>query len=283
MAASPTMSGSSSTGSIRRCSRPRHEAVRQLEGVHGILVPGGFGERGTRGQDRGGALCPRARGAVFRHLLWHADGGDRGGARSRQPARRRLDRVRAVRAPGRRADDRMDARQHDRAAQFERAISAARCGSAPTTRCSTPGSRVAEIYGADQISERHRHRYEVNIAYKDTLEAAGLRFSGMSPDGILPEIVELPDHPWFIGVQFHPELKSTPVRAAPAVHLVRPRRARPVAAGVRRGRDMKRSMSLRAQRSNLAPRPPASPRSLRRLRLLAMTTDRLLAAQVWSA
>ena len=64
------------------------------------------------------------------------------------------------------------------------------------------------------ISERHRHRYEVNIAYRDRLEA-GLRFSGLSPDGLLPEIVEFPDHPWFIGVQFHPELKSRPFEPHP--------------------------------------------------------------------
>jgi CTP synthase len=60
------------------------------------------------------------------------------------------------------------------------------------------------------IHERHRHRYEVNVRYRDQLEAVGLRFSGMSPDGVLPEIVERPDHPWFIGVQYHPELKSKP-------------------------------------------------------------------------
>jgi CTP synthase len=72
------------------------------------------------------------------------------------------------------------------------------------------GSRVAEIYGANAIRERHRHRYEVNINYKERLEKAGLLFSGMSPDGQLPEIVEIPDHPWFIGVQFHPELRSKP-------------------------------------------------------------------------
>ena len=72
------------------------------------------------------------------------------------------------------------------------------------------GSLVREVYGAPEIQERHRHRYEVNIAYKDRLEAAGLRFSGLSPDGVLPEIVEYPDHPWFIGVQYHPELKSKP-------------------------------------------------------------------------
>lgn len=72
------------------------------------------------------------------------------------------------------------------------------------------GSKVAQIYGADEIQDRHRHRYEVNMAYKDQLEAQGLIFSGLSPDGVLPEIVERQDHPWFIGVQFHPELKSKP-------------------------------------------------------------------------
>ena len=71
-------------------------------------------------------------------------------------------------------------------------------------------SRVASEYGATRISERHRHRYEVNVHYKDALEKGGLVFSGMSPDGTLPEIVERPDHNWFIGVQFHPELKSRP-------------------------------------------------------------------------
>ena len=74
----------------------------------------------------------------------------------------------------------------------------------------TGNSHVAGVYGANVISERHRHRYEVNGAYKEPLEKGGLIFSGMSPDGLLPEIVERPDHPWFIGVQFHPELKSKP-------------------------------------------------------------------------
>ena len=77
------------------------------------------------------------------------------------------------------------------------------------------GTKVHEIYGQDVISERHRHRYEVNVNYKDRLEQVGLRFSGMSPDGILPEIVEIPDHPWFIGVQYHPELKSRPFAPHP--------------------------------------------------------------------
>ncbi|MFL5111400.1 MAG: CTP synthase [Microvirga sp.] len=77
------------------------------------------------------------------------------------------------------------------------------------------GSRVAEVYGATEISERHRHRYEVNLAYRDRLEEEGLVFSGLSPDGLLPEIIEYDDHPWFIGVQFHPELKSRPFEPHP--------------------------------------------------------------------
>ena len=71
-------------------------------------------------------------------------------------------------------------------------------------------SKVRRIYGCDSIKERHRHRYEVNVNYRDRLEKVGLRFSGLSPDGDLPEIVEHADHPWFIGVQFHPELQSRP-------------------------------------------------------------------------
>ncbi|MEO1460551.1 MAG: gamma-glutamyl-gamma-aminobutyrate hydrolase family protein, partial [Pseudomonadota bacterium] len=77
------------------------------------------------------------------------------------------------------------------------------------------GSKVATVYDATVIEERHRHRYEVDIKYREKLEEAGLSFSGMSPDGRLPEIVERPDHPWFIGVQFHPELKSKPLDPHP--------------------------------------------------------------------
>ena len=79
----------------------------------------------------------------------------------------------------------------------------------------TPGSKVSEIYGDVTISERHRHRYEVNIDYRDRIEQTGLAFSGLSPDGVLPEICERSDHPWFIGVQFHPELKSRPFEPHP--------------------------------------------------------------------
>jgi CTP synthase len=79
----------------------------------------------------------------------------------------------------------------------------------------TPGSKVAEAYGAVTISERHRHRYEVNIGYREAIEGAGLKFTGLSPDGVLPEIVEREDHPWFVGVQYHPELKSRPFAPHP--------------------------------------------------------------------
>ena len=79
----------------------------------------------------------------------------------------------------------------------------------------TPGSKVAGIYGSTDIFERHRHRYEVNIGYREQMEAAGLKLTGCSPDGVLPEIVERTDHPWFVGVQFHPELKSRPFAPHP--------------------------------------------------------------------
>ncbi|WP_295812597.1 CTP synthase [uncultured Nitratireductor sp.] len=77
------------------------------------------------------------------------------------------------------------------------------------------GSKIAEIYGSEDISERHRHRYEVNIGYRQKLEDCGLVFAGLSPDGVLPETIEYPDHPWFIGVQYHPELKSKPFEPHP--------------------------------------------------------------------
>ena len=77
------------------------------------------------------------------------------------------------------------------------------------------GSKVRKIYNSKKINERHRHRYEVNMLFKDELERVGLKFVGMSPDGLLPEIIELKNHPWFIGVQYHPELKSRPFNPHP--------------------------------------------------------------------
>ena len=79
----------------------------------------------------------------------------------------------------------------------------------------TPGSRVAEIYGAEEVFERHRHRYEIDMSWADKLAQHGIKFSGTSPDGSLPEILEIADHPWFVGVQYHPELKSRPFEPHP--------------------------------------------------------------------
>jgi CTP synthase len=77
------------------------------------------------------------------------------------------------------------------------------------------GSRVAQVYGADEVSERHRHRYEVNNSYRDLLAEYGMRCTGLSPDGSLVEMIELPEHPWYVGCQFHPELRSRPTRPHP--------------------------------------------------------------------
>jgi CTP synthase len=88
-----------------------------------------------------------------------------------------------------------------------------RLGSYPTQI--EKGSLVHKIYKSQNIKERHRHRYEVNINFKKELEKSGLRFTGMSPDGLLTEIIELKNHPWFVGVQFHPELKSRPFNPHP--------------------------------------------------------------------
>ena len=186
-----------------------------LEQVNGILVPGGFGQRGAEGKIRAAQVRARARGAVFRHLLRHADGLHRGGAEPVRHRGRQLHRVRPDQGSDRRPDDRMAAGQ--RAAEAPRRRRSRRhhaarrlSGQARRAAAASPRSTAST-----EISERHRHRYEVNTAYKDRLEQHGLRFSGMSPDGILPEIVEYEDHPWFIGVQFHPELKSRPFEPHP--------------------------------------------------------------------
>jgi CTP synthase len=186
-----------------------HEALRQLEGVHGILVPGGFGERGTEGKIEAArfarersvpyfGICFGMQMAVIeaaRHLARLPGAGSTEFGTCEHPVIGLMTEwVRGNEMETRTVNGDLGGTM--RVGAYEAVLN--------------PESRVAEIYGADRISERHRHRYEVNSAYKDTLEAAGLRFSGMSPDGMLPEIVEIPEHPWFIGVQFHPELKSRP-------------------------------------------------------------------------
>ena len=124
----------------------------------------------------------------------------------------------------------------------------------------TPGSKAAAVYGQEVIYERHRHRFEVNNRYRQTLEAAGMLLSGQSPDGRLVEIVELKDHPWFVASQFHPEFKSPPGAAAPAVRRVRgSRRSRSATGasrssprGQRAGRDRGSRPSSRASPVEIA-------------------------------
>ena len=191
-----------------------HEALRQLEGVHGILVPGGFGERGTEGKIEAArfarerhvpyfGICFGMQMAVIeaaRHLArLNGAGSTEFGPCEHPVIGLMTEWTRGNEIETRSADGDLGGTM--RLGAYDAVLD--------------PESRVAHIYGADRISERHRHRYEVNVAYRDTLEAAGLRFSGTSPDGLLPEIVEIPDHPWFIGVQFHPELKSRPFEPHP--------------------------------------------------------------------
>jgi CTP synthase len=192
----------------------KEDTVQHLEGVHGILVPGGFGERGAEGKIEAArfarerlvpyfGICFGMQMAVIeaaRHLASLPDAGSTEFGPCREPVIGLMT-------------------EWVRGNQLERRESGGDLGG--TMRLGAyeavlaPGSQVSKIYGATNISERHRHRYEVNINYKGRLEDKGLRFSGMSPDGELPEIVELPGHPWFIGVQFHPELKSKPFEPHP--------------------------------------------------------------------
>jgi CTP synthase len=187
----------------------QEDAVQQLEGVHGILVPGGFGERGAEGKIEA-ARFARERGVPYFGICFgmqmavieaarHLAGLNGAGTTEFGPC---ADPVVGLMTEWMRGNAVERRNAHGdlggtmRLGAYEALLA--------------PGSRVAEIYNALTISERHRHRYEVNINYKERLERTGLRFSGMSPDGVLPEIVELPHHPWFIGVQYHPELKSKP-------------------------------------------------------------------------
>jgi CTP synthase len=192
----------------------KEDAVQHLEGVHGILVPGGFGERGAEGKIEAArfarerqvpyfGICFGMQMAVIeaaRHLANLPEAGSTEFGPCREPVIGLMT-------------------EWVRGNQLERRQSGGDLGG--TMRLGAyeavlaRGSQVSAIYGAINISERHRHRYEVNINYKGRLEDKGLRFSGMSPDGELPEIVEFPGHPWFIGVQFHPELKSRPFEPHP--------------------------------------------------------------------
>jgi CTP synthase len=190
------------------------DVVQHLTGVHGILVPGGFGERGTEGKVLAArfarernipyfGICFGMQMAVIeaaRNLANLPKAGSTEFGPSEEPVIGLMTEwVHGNTVQRREADGDLGGTM--------------RLGS--YTAILAPESRVSEIYGATQIVERHRHRYEVNINYKPALEKAGLLFSGMSPDGELPEIVEIPSHPWFVGVQFHPELKSKPFEPHP--------------------------------------------------------------------
>ena len=181
----------------------------ELEGVHGIIVPGAFGERGAEGKINAVRFA-RENGAPFfgicygmqmatietaRHLLGLED------ATSSEFDKEGRSVVGLMTEWVRGNVQEKRARDGDLGGTM-------RLGAYPAAL--KEGSRVAEIYGASEISERHRHRYEIDIALADKLKQHGVVFSGASPDGSLPEIMEIPDHPWFIGVQYHPELKSRP-------------------------------------------------------------------------
>jgi CTP synthase len=185
-----------------------------LEGVNGILVPGGFGQRGTEGKIRAArfarerqvpyfGICFGMQMAVIEATRSLA-GVPEAGSTEFGPTSEPVVGLLTEWLRGNELEKRLA--NGDMGGTMRLGAYAARL---------RQGSRVAEIYGSTEISERHRHRYEVNMAYRDRLEEKGLVFSGLSPDGIVPEIVELEDHPWFIGVQFHPELKSRPFEPHP--------------------------------------------------------------------
>ncbi|KAB2714535.1 CTP synthase [Brucella intermedia] len=185
-----------------------------LEKVHGILVPGGFGERGAEGKILAAKFARERKVPYFgicfgmqmacieaaRNLV----GIDNASSTEFGPTKEPVVGLMTEWLKGNMLEKRAAAGDLGgtmRLGAYEAALK--------------PGSKIAEIYGSTDISERHRHRYEVNIDYKERLEIAGLNFAGMSPDGVLPETVEYPDHPWFIGVQYHPELKSRPFEPHP--------------------------------------------------------------------
>jgi CTP synthase len=192
----------------------RDDAASFLESVDGILVPGGFGERGTEGKI-GAVRFARERKIPFFGICYglhmavieaardlaglEGAGTTEIGNPTHPVIGLMTEWVKGNQVEQRGADGDMGGTM--------------RLGAYPATLM--PGSKVAEVYGATEISERHRHRYEVNTSYAKDLSKHGMEVSGWSPDGRLPEIMEIPDHPWFIGVQFHPELKSRPLEPHP--------------------------------------------------------------------
>jgi CTP synthase len=180
----------------------------ELEPLHGILVPGGFGERGSEGKIASVTFA-RERNVPFFGICFGMQMACIEGARAVGVDRASSTEFGPTPEPvvGLISEWMSPEGLQERAAGGDLG-GTMRLGAYEAEL--GHNSHVAGIYGATRISERHRHRYEVNTQYRDPLEKSGLVFSGMSPDGRLPEIVERPDHPWFIGVQFHPELKSRP-------------------------------------------------------------------------
>jgi CTP synthase len=185
-----------------------------LDGVHGILVPGGFGERGSEGKIKAASFARMRKVPYFgicfgmqmacieaaRNLCGIARASSTEFGETAEPVVGTMTEwMKGNELEIRRAGGDLGGTM--RLGAYDAVLS--------------KGSHIAQIYGDTHISERHRHRYEVNTAYRERLERAGLRFAGMSPDGLLPETVEYSDHPWFIGVQYHPELKSKPFEPHP--------------------------------------------------------------------
>jgi len=189
------------------------EIAAALEPMHGILVPGGFGERGTEGKIAAVRFA-RERGVPFFGICLGMQMACIEGARAAGVAKASSTEFGPTEEPVVGIiTEWMSKDGLQKRAEGGDLGGTMRVGAYPAAL--SPNSHVAALYGTSQISERHRHRYEVNAAYRDSLESGGLIFSGMSPDGLLPEIVERPDHPWFVGVQFHPELKSRPFEPHP--------------------------------------------------------------------
>jgi CTP synthase len=187
----------------------KEDPAPYLEGVHGILVPGGFGERGSEGKIKAATFARTRKVPYFgicfgmqmacieaaRSLCGIKDASSTEFGETKEPVVGTMTEwMKGNELEIRKAGGDLGGTM--RLGAFDATLK--------------PGSKIAEIYGTTRISERHRHRYEVNTRYRDRLEKAGMSFAGMSPDGLLPETVEYPDHPWFIGVQYHPELKSKP-------------------------------------------------------------------------
>ena len=188
--------------------------VDDLHGVHGVLVPGGFGERGTEGKIAAVTFA-REHGVPFFGICFGMQMACIEAARNQAGLKGASStEFGATKYPivGLMTEWLKGNELEKRAAEGDLG-GTMRLGAYRAVL--EPESKVAGIYGDTEISERHRHRYEVNTKYREKLEGAGLIFSGMSPDGLLPEIVERRDHPWFIGVQYHPELKSRPFEPHP--------------------------------------------------------------------